>query len=776
MASSTRTIPTDIPLHPAATASERLARGGGWWTLLLAGLMLLTVTESLSIAAWSEGLEVVRLAMLGGALLGLMLALTRWDGAFPVVYSLLASIAWIATLFTQLIFSGLTWREGALELFRRNAEWVRALVEGASVADNLIFVTQLSFLGWWIAYLAIWSLFRHQRVLNAVIPSGVALLVNAYYAAAPMSLFLIVFAATVVLLAIRVELARNEARWQMTRVRYPPDITFDFLKAGLAFTVIVIVIAWTMPNLTRGLTVERLLRPFEAPWQEVEETWNRMYQSLNYGQASAPVSTFGKTMAFGGPVRLTDRPIYEVVVTERSYWRAATYDRYSSQGWDNTAPDVVVIEADESMGEPVLAATKEVTATVFALERGQDLIVAPPQPDRISVPVTADFRSIPDPLGSDEPARSVTLLRSRVPIGQDAPYQVVSKASDVSPERLRLAGTAYPDWIGEQYLQLPDSLPQRVRDLSSEITALAANPFDKAAAVEQYLRTFTYNQGIAAPPAGQDGVDYFLFDVREGYCDYYASAMVVLLRSAGVPARFVVGYTPGELIETNATADGSNRYSVLERNAHAWPEVYFPSYGWVQFEPTASEPQLVRPSDKPAEPADDQLSREDFRDIMDEFTDSPEPEIPEGVETVAPVQPAIAWFERNWGWLLAAGVAIALAAASTRYLRWRQVKLFRDRQVLVRLFALLGLWAARLRVPWRPSQTPLERAAGLNARLPEGASTVDTIAGLFVAEQYGRQEPPPGAIEELAQAWPKLQPQLWKQWLIRRLRGPDVAA
>jgi len=161
---------------------------------------------------------------------------------------------------------------------------------------------------------------------------------------------------------------------------------------------------------------------------------------------------------------------------------------------------------------------------------------------------------------------------------------------------------------------------------------------------------------------------------------------------------------------------------------------------------------------------------------MDEFTDSPEPEIPEGVETVAPVQPAIAWFERNWGWLLAAGVAIALAAASTRYLRWRQVKLFRDRQVLVRLFALLGLWAARLRVPWRPSQTPLERAAGLNARLPEGASTVDTIAGLFVAEQYGRQEPPPGAIEELAQAWPKLQPQLWKQWLIRRLRGPDVAA
>lgn len=773
MAASSRTIPIDVPLHPAATASERLARGGGWWTLMLAGLMLLTVTESLSVAAWSEGLEVVRLAMLGGALLGLMLALTRWDGAFPVVYSLLAGIAWISTLFTQLIFSGLTWRDGALELFRRNVDWVRALVEGASVADNLIFVTQLSFLGWWIAYLSIWSLFRHQRVLNAVIPSGVALLVNAYYSASSMSLFLVVYAATVVLLAIRVELARNEARWQMTRVRYPSDITFDFLKAGLAFTVIVIAIAWTMPGLTQGLTVERLLRPFERPWQQVEETWNRMYQSLNYSQATAPVSTFGKSMAFGGPVRLTDRPIFEAVVTERAYWRAATYDRYSSQGWDNTAPDVVVIEADETLAEPVLRATKDVTATVYTLERGQDLIVAPPQPDRISVPVTADAWTVPNSPDPDEPERWVTLMRSRVPIGQDAPYQVVSRASEASPQRLMEDRTEYQEWIEEQYLQLPDSLPQRVRDLAAEITSQAANPYEKASAVEQYLRAYPYNQGIAAPPAGQDGVDYFLFDIREGYCDYYASAMVVMLRSAGVPARFVVGYTPGELIETNVLADGSNRYSVLERNAHAWPEVYFPSYGWVQFEPTASEPQLVRPSDQSTEPPDDEMSRLDFRDLMDDFTDSPEPEIPEEVNALDAPHPALAWLQNNWGWLAGVAIAIAMAVGGIRYLRWRQVMLFRDRQVLARLFTLLGLWAARLRVPWRPSQTPLERAAGLNARVPEGASTIDTIAGLFVAQQYGRQLPSPDAIDDLKREWPQLQPRLWKQWLMKQLRRPD---
>jgi hypothetical protein len=162
----------EVPLA-GSTPGERLARGGGWWTLVLAMIMLLAVTESLNAAAWSEGLEVVRLAVLGGALLGFMLALTRWEGPFPIIYSILSSIVWIATLFTQLVFQDLTFRQGALELFQRNANWIRALMEGTSGADNLIFVTQLSFLGWWIGFLAIWSLFRHQRLLAAFIPAGV---------------------------------------------------------------------------------------------------------------------------------------------------------------------------------------------------------------------------------------------------------------------------------------------------------------------------------------------------------------------------------------------------------------------------------------------------------------------------------------------------------------------------------------------------------------------------------------------------------------------------
>ncbi|NIN97916.1 MAG: transglutaminase, partial [Anaerolineae bacterium] len=89
---------------------------------------------------------------------------------------------------------------------------------------------------------------------------------------------------------------------------------------------------------------------------------------------------------------------------------------------------------------------------------------------------------------------------------------------------LRSAGTDYPTWVTARYLQLPSTLPNRVRALAEDITKDYDNPYDKVTALEGYLRTIPYNELINAPPPGQDGVDYFLFDNRQGYCDYYASA------------------------------------------------------------------------------------------------------------------------------------------------------------------------------------------------------------------------------------------------------------
>src|SRR4029078_7077610 len=113
--------------------------------------------------------------------------------------------------------------------------------------------------------------------------------------------------------------------------------------------------------------------------------------------------------------------------------------------------------------------------------------------------------------------------------------------------------------------------------------------YDKARAIETYLREhITYNDSVQAVPAGLDGVDYFLFERPEGYCNYYASAMAVLARSIGIPARIASGYAVG-----SASDDGF--YHISEANAHFLPELYMGELGWVEFEPTASQPEISRP-------------------------------------------------------------------------------------------------------------------------------------------------------------------------------------
>jgi hypothetical protein len=158
-----------------------------------------------------------------------------------------------------------------------------------------------------------------------------------------------------------------------------------------------------------------------------------------------------------------------------------------------------------------------------------------------------------------------------------------------SIEQLRAASVEYPEHIRDLYFSLPATVPARVLALAKEITAEQETAYDKVKAIETYLRTtYPYDLEIGPPPEGQDVADYFLFDLKKGYCDYYATAMAVLVRAIGIPARFVSGYSSGEYDAPNA------QYVIRQLHAHSWVEVYFPDIGWVEFEPTGSEPEIER--------------------------------------------------------------------------------------------------------------------------------------------------------------------------------------
>jgi protein-glutamine gamma-glutamyltransferase len=159
-------------------------------------------------------------------------------------------------------------------------------------------------------------------------------------------------------------------------------------------------------------------------------------------------------------------------------------------------------------------------------------------------------------------------------------YEATSEPFLPSPEKLRTSANFYSADIALKYLQLPTRVDPRVSQLASQITASADNAYDKAAAMEHYLQTnFGYTlQMPQVPPS--DPIANFLFERKAGHCEYFASAMAIMLRTIGIPSRIVNGFRGGEFNEV------SGKYIIRARNAHSWVEAYFPGSGWVSFDPT----------------------------------------------------------------------------------------------------------------------------------------------------------------------------------------------
>jgi transglutaminase-like putative cysteine protease len=171
------------------------------------------------------------------------------------------------------------------------------------------------------------------------------------------------------------------------------------------------------------------------------------------------------------------------------------------------------------------------------------------------------------------------------PLGRGAVYTVTSRRTVLTEERLRAVdGGAIPEAVRARYAQEPVAT-DRVRAAAQEATAGARTAYDKVRAIESWMgRRTEYSLDAPLAPEGVDVVDHFLFTSRQGWCEQVASSMVVLARLNGLPARLVTGFVPDERDSVTGT------FTVRERDAHAWAEVWFPELGWVPFDPTANVP------------------------------------------------------------------------------------------------------------------------------------------------------------------------------------------
>ncbi|MEW5721161.1 MAG: transglutaminase domain-containing protein, partial [Chloroflexota bacterium] len=334
-------------------------------------------------------------------------------------------------------------------------------------------------------------------------------------------------------------------------------------------------------------------------------------------------------------------------------------------------------------------------------------------------------------------------------------YRVASRVSVVGAKELRASGANYPAWVRERYLGSLDGVPERVRTRARDLTATAPTPYDRARALETYLRKFPYTLDVPAPPPNRDVVDYFLFDAKRGYCDYYASAMVVLARAAGLPARLVVGYAPGYFDFF------TGKFSVTEADAHSWVEIYFPEYGWIEFEPTANRAPIERAEETP-------------RIEIAELPPPPEPNLLERLSWRA-------W--RAWLWLPSSLVVIALAIFVWTLFDDLRLRSMSPRAAIATTYRRVARFARRLGLPARASHTPSEIGALLREHLAAQSrdgraralwqnadARVDALTALYVLAAYSPR--PVDARDRAAalNAWRDLRWRLWIAWGWKLLR------
>ncbi|MCZ2403264.1 transglutaminase domain-containing protein [Paenarthrobacter sp. Z7-10] len=197
-------------------------------------------------------------------------------------------------------------------------------------------------------------------------------------------------------------------------------------------------------------------------------------------------------------------------------------------------------------------------------------------------------------------------------------YTVRSVMPELTRKALSEVVNAPRDSLDKQFVELPKDTPEIIRSTALAITGTAPAPYDKAMAIQNYLRgpDFTYSEQTPAKQgydgSGMDVLATFL-QVKSGYCVHFAAAMAVMAREAGIPSRIAVGYAPGRVTGTKVVSNGTvlTRYAVDAHDAHAWPELYFEGLGWVPFEPTPSRGQVPAYAQAPVVPGADITNPDD---------------------------------------------------------------------------------------------------------------------------------------------------------------------
>ncbi len=607
-----------------------------WLLYLLIACAILSLPLSIRTARWFPVANRLVYAALWGAVAGLVLArssLPHWLAwclgvLLGVEYALIFAgelLPGLHIVFQDLeYFFGGLWQLatrgsfGARPPFERSAShlvtqagemiqnlttWIAAIRAGEASNDT----TTLKILGafgvWLVSWNATYELFSRRRVFGALLPLGIIIVANASYTGVGLA-YVHFFLFIMLLLLVRGSLERMEILWENLGLDFSYELRRDATFVGLLLSAAILAIALLMPYMTYNRAVFLF-------WDRVGPALEDFYDDLDRafaGRNPIPEPTPGGRGLGAHPITsggtLTEDVVFIVETSDpppppeeelmmleeqglapfvpKRYWRERTYDFYTGHGWDSSERNTRTIEADKAWKE-IQYPHETLTQTFRLQDTSLSFGFGVNEPIRVDQGYQVVTRG-------DEDLATLSV--------QEDTFTVISQMPEATEEELRTAEGGYPEWVKERYLQLSEDVPERVQEEAQRVVEEAGGTtrYDRARAIEGYIRQFEYTEELDPPSLDTDIVDYFLFTAQKGYCDYSATAMVVMLRTLGVASRYASGYGMGYY----DYARGG--WVVTQKNAHAWAEVYFPGHGWIEFEPTPTQSTFSREAGDAAAP------------------------------------------------------------------------------------------------------------------------------------------------------------------------------
>jgi hypothetical protein len=752
----------------------------GWMAFAFLAIAVYAVVISFIQAGWVDGSFVLLYSTAAGLAAGLGVAkMTRFPQSLLHLTACLVGY-WLSIWLASEVALHIHWQLLLVDL--------RELIGGSlpssqQLSNQAIFLFYLTFLSFFLGYFGAWLIYRARLPWLVALVYCAIMLVNLQAAHSDLSMTLVALLAALLLLIGQMQLSNQLARWTeeglQTDRGWLRNLTGRFMRITSLLMAAIILLCLVLPVFNQP-------SPGVTFWNYLDNAWNRVLSNpsaifnpaslLQPGGGGAASNFFGDQLTVTGSVNLPTGEVLYYTTTglgsqQGRYLESVAYDQFDGHTWSSSTSNGASQQYNPGAALPVESPSgvSQISTSVTIANPPQGskaYIFAPVQPGSFSVPTTVYGSGI------------ISAWAQQTPLTTGEQYKVISLLPTVTPQELSsvpLLHSPIDAWAGDPnygllknfYLEVPADLSQTVITTAHAWTQGATNVYEAMNMLVAHLSdqaTFTYSIDNQAVPNNIDAVTWLL-QTKRGFCTYYATAMAVMARVLGIPARVVSGFNQGYFDAKR------NKWVVLGQDAHSWVQVYFPHIGWINFDPTpgftlnpttASQPTPTLTA-TPAHPG--------------------QTATPTGVKHPTPTtgpnsgsrggdlsRRAFSGSQMLFLSFSLIVLAIALLALAIAAYRYRENQRLADSTLIAATYWRLTRLAALTGLSPGKSQTPYEYTRLLARRFPQAGNALWHLTHLFVRERWGAPQhaPAPGEEQAVEQLWPRLRTTMLRSLIFRQ--------